>query len=277
MPIYGGQTVSETDFIELPSGDLLCINSSIYAHPGRQIIRRSRHGFMPAPFEYVVSGRVPETVCITEGGLLIGCLRNSKYSWSDDLGFTWFPLGGIPEAIVNGKETYQPWIQYIGNGRVVNAGHYGGDNRIGEYDQYIMLHSFQVEVLRNTRTTALELDRNFDSVQSRWSNFYKLTLTADGQPLVGKTVELWFVERDKPGYDSYNKVPLEQRMRAGGELIRAVTDLQGEATIAIPRLDAITNREHTVQMIARFNADRSDGDYKPAQTPQFEFYSNMPF
>jgi len=32
LPIFGGQTVSETDFVELPSGDLLFVNNSIFAN-----------------------------------------------------------------------------------------------------------------------------------------------------------------------------------------------------------------------------------------------------
>jgi hypothetical protein len=96
LPIYGGQNVSETDFVELPSGDLLCINNSIFAKPGRQVIYRTAHGFFPAPFERSLSKVVPETVALTEDGLLVGCLRNSHYLWSDDLGLTWYPLEGIP-------------------------------------------------------------------------------------------------------------------------------------------------------------------------------------
>ena len=41
LPIFGGQYVSETDFVELPGGDLLCINNSFFANPGRQRIYRS--------------------------------------------------------------------------------------------------------------------------------------------------------------------------------------------------------------------------------------------
>ena len=31
LPVLSGQTVSETDFVELPSGDLLLINNSIFS------------------------------------------------------------------------------------------------------------------------------------------------------------------------------------------------------------------------------------------------------
>lgn len=273
MPIYAGRRVSETDFVELPSGDLLCINNSIFANPGRQIIYRSEHGFVPGPFERSYSKVVPETVCLTEDGLLVGCLRNSKYLWSDDLGMTWFPLSGVPEKIARGKETYQPWIQYLGNNRFANAGHWGGDNRVGEFDQYIMVHLFEVDVLRKTRSTSLELEREFDARASRWTNSYRLRLTCDGDSLADKEIEFWFVERDRPGYDGTGSRLLAERMAMGGETIRVRSGADGTARVSIPRLDSITSIHHSIQLIARFNHDRSDAAYKPALTPQFEFYS----
>ncbi len=275
LPIYAGRAVSETDFVELPSGDLLCINNSIFPDAGRQIIYRTKHGFVPGAFERSYSKIVPETVAITEDGLLVGCLRNSTYLWSDDLGMTWFPLEGIPENIRKGKETYQPWIQYLGNGQFANAGHYGYDSFYGEMDQYAMIHFFRVEQLRKTKNTHIELVRDFDETKSRWKNAYTLTLTCDGQPLAGKELEFWFAERGKPGYEDFVKTSLEERMKMGGETIRVTTGSDGAAHVAIPRLDAITYIHHAIQLVARFNADRRDPDYKPAQTLEFQFYSNQ--
>ena len=40
LPIFSGQTVSETDFVELPDGNLLFFNNSIFANPGRQFVYR---------------------------------------------------------------------------------------------------------------------------------------------------------------------------------------------------------------------------------------------
>lgn len=277
MPIYAGNMVSETDFTELPSGDLLCINNSIFANPGRQIIYRTRRGFVPGPFERSYSKVVPETIALTEDGLLIGCLRNSHYFWSDDLGLTWNSLEGIPERIAQGKETYQPWIQYLGSGRFANAGHYGGDYFYGEADQYVMIHFFGIEVLRKTKNTRLDLVREFDEGKSRWRNTYDLRLTCEGQPLAGQEIEFWYVENGKPGYDSFGKVPLNDRMKVGGEIIRIRTGADGIAHVVIPRLDVITNIHQSVQMVARFNMDRREPYYKPAQTPQFEFYSNATY
>jgi hypothetical protein len=270
LPIYAGNAVSETDFVELPSGDLLCINNSIFANPGRQIIYRTNKGFIPGPFERSCSKVVPETVAITEDDLLVGCMRAGSYYWSDDLGMNWYRLEGIPKL---GPEVYQPWIQYLGNGRFANAGHFGGDSYYGELDQYVSIHFFKVEVLRKTKNTRLELERDFDESASRWRNSYTLKLTCDGQPLADKEIEFWFVERGKPGDDSHGKFLLEERMKMGGELIRVRTNAKGIAGVAIPRLDTIEYIHHYIQLVARFNWDHHDPDYKPAQTPQFQFYS----
>jgi hypothetical protein len=275
MPIYAGRSVTETDFAELPSGDLLCINNSMFADPGRQMVYRTKRGFFPGQYERSLSKVVPETICITENQLLVGCLRNSKYLWSDDLGITWFPLEGIPEAIARGAETYQPWIHYLGNGRFANAGHWGGDDRVGEFDQYPMIHFFEIEVMRKTQNTQINLVREFDEAGSKWLNSYVLHLTCDGKPIDGKEIELWFVERNKPGYDDAGRYSLAERMRMGGETIRVTTGADGTARVAITRLNSIESINHSTQLLARFNADRRDPDYKPAMTPQFEFYSNL--
>ena len=56
LPVLGGQNVSETDFVELPSGDLLLINNNIFPHPGRQFIYRDGNRFTPGPLESVHAG-----------------------------------------------------------------------------------------------------------------------------------------------------------------------------------------------------------------------------
>jgi len=70
LPIYGGHNVIETDFVELSSGDLLCINSSVFAKPaGSYLPHRAR--FLPRAFERSLSKVVPETVALTEDGQLV--------------------------------------------------------------------------------------------------------------------------------------------------------------------------------------------------------------
>jgi hypothetical protein len=274
LPIYGGDNVSETDFVELKSGDLLCINNSIFARPGRQLLRRKGNSWWPDSFEFVVSGRVPETVALTEDGLLVGCMRNSHYYWSDDLGRTWQPLAGIPDEITSSKECYQPWIHYLGDNRFACAGHYGGDNAFGSVDQSLMIHFFRLEVPRRTRNTNLELTRDFNPSQSRWNNSFTLKLTRDGEPLGGKEIEVWWVERQKPGYESFPKHTLEERMKLGGHLLRVQTSSGGIATVALSELDSVADPHYSYQIIARFNANKRDLDNKPTETAMFNFYAN---
>jgi hypothetical protein len=283
LPIYGGQNVSETDFVELPEGHLLCINNSMFAYPGRQLVYREGRRFTPGFQEQVRSGTVPETVCLTEEGILVGCHRNATYLWSDDLGQTWWPLAGIPDC---GLEGYQPWIHCLEDGRIACAGHYGADDPLGGRDQYVMIHSFRLGVRRRTRDTSIGVEREFDERSGECRNAYLLGLSCAGEPLADREVELWYVLRDQPGYDSLGKVPLDERTRAGGRMLTARTDASGQARIALPDLQTdpdigraylhmgdIEPRHFSYQLVARFNADRTDPEYLPAQTPQLEFYA----
>jgi hypothetical protein len=270
LPVFGGQNVSETDFVELPNGDLLLFNNSIFAHPGRQMVYRSGRRFTPGPLERVRSGQVPETVGLTRDGLLVGCMRPGAYSWSDDLGQTWQPLTGIPER---GPEVYQPWMHVLDNGRIACAGHFGADDPIGGRDQYLSIHSFRVKTLRKTKDSNIVVERAFDEAKKEWWNRYTLTLTSNGTPLPGKELEFWYAERGKPGYDSYNKQPLAERMKAGGKLIKVRTDALGKASVDLPHLNAIQEIHYSYQLVVLFNPRRTDADYKPAQTAQLEFYA----
>jgi hypothetical protein len=136
---------------------------------------------------------------------------------------------------------------------------------------------FRLEVLRQTKSTGIELVRDFDEVKSRWRNSYTLKLTCGGQPLAGKELEFWYVERGKPGYEPWNKTPLEERMKMGGEVIRVRTGADGSAHVALPLLDQIEDIHHSIQLVVRFNTDRRDPDYRPTETPQFSFYSNQTY
>jgi hypothetical protein len=271
LPVFGGQAVSETDFVELPSGDLLLFNNSIFAHPGRQFVYRSGKRFTPGPLERVRSGQVPETVCLTPEGLLIGQMRAGRYSWSDDLGQTWQTLAGIPRC---GLENYQPWIQMLPDGRIACAGHLGLDDAIGSRDQYITLHLFRLKVQRRTKDTRIELEREYDAATGKWPNSYALTLNCAGDPLPDKELEFWYVERNKPGYDARGKTPLEERMKAGGTRLTVRTGADGKAQVTLPHLDSVTDTHYSYEVVVRFNMDGTDPDFKPAQTPQFEFYAN---
>jgi hypothetical protein len=270
LPVLGGQNVSETDFVELPDGNLLLFNNSIFAYPGRQFVYRSGSRFTPGPLERVRSGQVPETVGLAADGILVGCMRPGAYSWSDDLGQTWQPLQGIPDR---GPEVYQPWLHILDDGRVACAGHFGADDAIGSREQYVSVHLFRLKTLRKTRDTHIQVERTFDETKKCWRNSYTITLTSNGVGLPDKEVEFWYVERGKPGYDSYNKQPLEERMKMGGTLLKVRTERNGNATVDLPHLNAIESIHHSYQLVARFNPNRTDPDFKPAQTAQLEFYA----
>jgi len=233
LPVYGGQSVSETDFAELPSGDLLLINNSIFAFPGRQIVHREGRRFTPGPFERAYGkskparaapNMVPETVCLTEDGVLVGFIRSEGYSWSDDLGRMWHRLEGVPQfGTPHVQEMYQPGIHYLGNGRVVCAGHTGSDDPVSSVDgkprprerHSLYLHLFSLKARGRTRETALLVERDRGEGLSRWPNTYTLTLLRDGEPLAGKEIEFWYVEQDRPGYDARGRDTIEERMTMG--------------------------------------------------------------
>ncbi|MFA6111877.1 MAG: sialidase family protein [Candidatus Latescibacterota bacterium] len=279
LPVFPGENVSETDFVELPSGDLLLVNNSIFPHPGRQRVYREGRTFTPGPLEQALGStglgeenQVPETVCLTADGLLVGCLRPGRYSWSGDLGRTWWPLAGIPDI---GPEVYQPWIHALPDGRLACAGHYGRDAPISgpdRDDQYLSLHLFRLQAGPRTRPVRLTLEREVDPLARRWRNAYTATLTCGGEPLPDREVELWYVERDRPGYDSHGTQSLEVRMAAGGVRLRSRTDAAGRARFDLAPLDAVIDPHRSIQLIARFNTDRADPAYLPSQTCQFEVY-----
>jgi hypothetical protein len=276
LPILDGQNVSETDFVELADGNLLVINNSIFARPGRQFVYRDGQRFVPGPLEFARGGTVPETVALVKDELLVGCMRAGSYHWSDDLGETWSPLPGCPAS----EEVYQPWMHALADGRIVCAGHFGADDPISTgrtHDNYINLHTFRVKTNRPTQRTQLKVARDFDAVRGRWLNRFTFTLTAGGRPLAGKPLAVWYVERYQSGYDSSNATPLDKRMQAGGTLARPTTDAAGVARVKLPeKFDAATDPHFSYQLVARFNIDRADADYKPCQTPQLEFYAFAP-
>ena len=270
LPILPGQNVSETDFVELPGGDLLFINNSIFANPGRQFVYRDGNRFSPGPLERVHSGTVPETVCLTEDGVLVGCMRAGNYYWSDDLGQNWQRLEGV-----QGKgEVYQPWIQYLGGGKIACAGHYGLDDPIGKRSQYVNLQTFKIQVLRKTVAAKLWVERDYDDTTRSYSNSYTFSLSAGGVPLAEKDIQVWHVARDQPGYDGRNKYPLEERMKMGGKSVKVRTDAAGKAKLRLPEYNGITNIHSSYQLLVRFNPDGQYPEYKPAQLPQLEFYAN---
>ena len=275
LPIFSGVYCSETDFVELPDGNLLFFQNRIFAHQGRQFVYRDEQRFTPGPLQDVRSGAVPETVCLTEDGILVGCHRAGSYSWSNDLGQTWNQLSGVAGS----GQMYQPWIQWLPDGRIACVGHNGSDDPVGtgrpsDYSNNVFLHTFRLKVSRRTENTSIWVERDYDAAQKRWPNSYTISLTSDGKPVPDKELEIWHVERYKPGYDSFGSRPLAELMKLGGTLLKLRTNASGKARLQMPaHLDKTTNQHMAYRLIVRFNMDRSDPDYKPCQSRVMEFYA----
>jgi hypothetical protein len=297
--------VSETDFAELPSGDLVCVNNSIFARPGRQVVHRTNHGFVPGSYELSTTpDRVPETVCLTEGGLLVGCMRGPWYAVSDDEGLTWEPLAGLPPVEEIRGHVYQPYIQYLGRGEVACAGHFGADDPIAlkRHANYIMLHRFALQARQPTGAVRIRVSRPYDVDTGRYPNVYLLHLTSGGRPMPGVELAFWYAERwefeeevlrrmdeadgplselpvgvddSPPSYDNYGRRTLEERMALGGKTLCLLTDEQGMARVELPHLDRIKYIHHSIRFVVRFNWDGRYPHYRRVQTMQYEFYSVM--
>ena len=274
LPIYPGQNVSETDFVELEDGSLLFFNNSIFNNPGRQFVYRDGNRFSAGPLERVRAGTVPETVCLTPDGILVGTMRAGRYYWSDDLGQTWFPLAGIP-AGTNGQ-VYQPYIQQLDDGRIACAGHLGADDPIRTRSRRndLYLHLFRLDVRQLTRDVNITVQRDYDPETERYPNRYTLKLTAAGNPVPDAELEFWYAKRYEPGYFDFGGVPVEERMQAGGTILKVTTAADGTAQVALPELDKVTNVHLSYQFVVRFNMDRVNPDYIPAQSCLYSFYAN---
>ncbi len=270
LPIFSGESLSETDFVELPDGNLLFVNNSVFATPGRQFVYRDGTRFTPGPLERVKFGAVPETVCLTDDGLMIGCHRPGTYYWSTDLGQNWAPLDGAPASM----EVYQPWIQYLGDGKVACAGHYGADDPIGGRDQSINLHTFHVKLHQKSTPAKLWIERGFDDATESFLNSYTISLSAGDMPLADKEVEVWCVARDAPGYDSFNSQPLAERMKQGGKSVTIRTDDAGLAKLELPEFNGIADIHASYQLVIQFNKDGQYPEYRSASLPQLEYYAN---
>jgi hypothetical protein len=266
--ILAGKPISETDFVELAGGDLLVFASSIFPSPGRQYVFRTGQSWVPGAFLRNDGQIVPETVVLAAEGMLVGSMRNGGYYWSDDEGSNWYPLAGVPQC------GYQPMIRRMDDGRLICAWHRGADDAPARADQFVGLHVFRLKTNRRMAMTRLAIEREYDATQNRFLNVYQVHLTVDERPLPGKKVELWYVVRDAPGYEPFNHSPISERMQRGGKLLDARTDSSGTARFALAEFDKITDPHASYQLFARFNADRSDADFKPATTPLCEFYAS---
>jgi len=163
---------------------------------------------------------------------------------------------------------------YLGKGKVACAGHYGADDPIKSRDQFISIHTFNLDVLQKTSRVKLWIDRDYDEPKKRFLNAYTISLKSNGAPLADKDIAVWYVVRDQPGYDSYNAKRIEDRMKAGGKSATVRTDPTGHAHLALPEFDSVQDIHASYQLLVRFNADHKFPEFDSADLPQLEFYAN---
>jgi len=253
LTIFPGFLTYEPDFVELPSGDLLFLNSTVQGGPPiRQYVRKTRFGYVPEPVYDVVAGTVPECPVSTTKGLLVGAVRGGGYSCSNDEGATWHAIEGLPAC------GYQPSMVERADGRILCAWHGGGgDEPFGQKHLFVGTTTFRLEA-NLPAPTRLDLVRDQDDAGYRFINRYILTLRAGDQPLTGKTLRYSFLKR-------YEKDPVEGT---------AVTNAQGQAQIDLTEVfKEVTDIHLSYHLEARFEPEPKDKSLAPCQSVRYMAYA----
>jgi hypothetical protein len=258
--ILPGILAAEPDFVELPNGDLLIINSLVqHGAAARQYIHKTRQGWVPGPVFKIEPDAVPESVCCTSDGLLVGSRRCGPYSCSNDEGDTWYEIEGLPIC------GYQPRTIELKDGRFLTAWHMYGDCCFGEYDQFVGAHIFSLERTMPGRTK-LELWRDLNEKKTKYLNSFTATLTADGKPIPGRKVVFTIQHRyrDTYGYGTASTpepYPLE-----------AVTDREGQAQVHLEYFDRERQIHSSYSIRASFTPGENDLALAPCESSRIEVY-----
>jgi len=241
VQILPGLKAPEPDFVELPSGDLLVINSTVQRGPQvRQYLHKTKDGFLPGPVFKISVGRAPECLVLTRSGLLVGAVRGGDYTCSKDEGATWYKIEGLPRC------RYQPYIIELSDGRLLCSWHVGGDYFFGQMDQWVGATTFRLEA-NLPAPTKLTVTRQMNESRTKYINAYVATLTA-GKPLPDKTIHF---KVSKPRYpEGYDQFPLK---------LTAVTDARGQARLDLePYFVNETNIHQTFGVSASFTPGKDD-------------------
>jgi hypothetical protein len=267
IPMYPGVPVTETDFCELPSGDLLFVHHKMYngtAH--RQLVRRTKFGFVPEEMQ-ACGLDAPEIFVRTREGYLVGASRNGPYYWSDDDALTWHAVEGAPAC------GYQPRALLLDDNRVLFTWHHGGDLAYKEADEWIGQHVFTLKVLQPRRRTRLRLERFYDAAQKRYICAFTATLTdSDGKPVANQPVEFSVVGRDEPGYEPFGGATPWVK----GKITRGETDEKGVARVDYPEQQKVESVHKSFQVCARFNPDQKIAGFVPSTSMVMEYYAVTP-
>jgi hypothetical protein len=151
----------ESDFVELPNGDLYWMHraqqwgadGSFGAQSRVQnVMHRSGQTFVAGPATVPFSGGqgFPCELLTREGILLDLDFTGSH--WSADYGQTWHSLLSGGQQICT---PYYPQAVQAADGTIVLVGHVGGDNVYGTVDQSIVMQSFRLTAVPEPSTFSL--------------------------------------------------------------------------------------------------------------------------
>ena len=112
------------------------------------------------------------------------------------------------------KSLYQPRIVQLADGRLCNFFHFGGDNIVGEVDQYIGKHVFRLEE-HLPAATKLVITRDRNAAGTQYINAYTATLAAGDKALSGREVT-FTVRASSMGRKSYTTDKYPRRTDAAG-------------------------------------------------------------
>lgn len=275
--VLAGTEAHEYDFVETPQGDLLFFLSTVQSnYPARQIVRRTKTGFVNEPVldvfrgvptdENPQGGNTPETIVMTKDGLLIGARRLQGYTCSNDFGKNWYQIEGLPVS------KYQPMMILLDNGRLLSAGHHGRDSLFGEYDMYIETQSFGIEE-NLPKATKLLLQRELSSDGEYYLNTFTVKFTVDGKPVANRQIELyikptWLVS---PETTTENPVKIWQ----SSDVRKVQTDSNGIATFKLTDMDQIRDLYHLYVVAAEFKAEPKD-NILPCKSTVLRSYAMTP-
>jgi hypothetical protein len=145
MPTKVG-ACEESDFCELPNGDLLWIHRTEHGGDSfrmQSVVRKQGDTFVPGKCE---PAPFPHTgypcVLLTGEGVVLH-LAQIESHWSTDEGKTWGKL------FVDGKPLgthYYPKAIQMADGKIVCIGHRGSDDAYGTVDQAVVQQTFRLKV-----------------------------------------------------------------------------------------------------------------------------------
>lgn len=150
MPASAG-VCEESDFVELPNGDLFWIHrAELFDAAGnylnttrvKSVAKKTGDTFVPGPVSTLPFPNIGfPCVLLTKTGVLLDLAYNQSH-WSDDTGQTWHDLMRDDSTVL--RTAYYPRAVQTADGTVIVVSHKGSDNGYGTFDQRINVQTFRL-------------------------------------------------------------------------------------------------------------------------------------